>query len=238
MPAPADAAVADIGAAKILDPTRIVGERVGCWEVDLAVRRAQLRLDVGEEVVEHRPLERARPRERRGHPVLVRVLVHVEGVHVREREVLLVDHPHRELVLRHRADGQDGNEASPLVAGGADPAHDVVGECLVELGRLVDDLDPEVAVWVGCQLCSRDVPDSLARLQVTEADEASEPVCEVRLGQWVSPLRAAVAASCLSGVSNRGRSPPRMLRRTAARGSGSLSSSVRRYRRRCDPSAM
>ena len=106
VPAPADPAVADVCAAEILDPRSSSSERaVPRREVDLALGRAQLRVDQGEEAVEHRPLEGARPRQRGAvSAVLVRVLVHVERVHVSQREPLLVDHLCRERVLRHRPD--------------------------------------------------------------------------------------------------------------------------------------
>ena len=154
VPAPADPAVAHVRAAEILDPARVVGERVRGREVDLALGRAQVGVDESEEAFEHRALERARPRHRSGDAVLARVLVHVERVHVRQRELLLVDHARCELVLRHRPDGQDGDEASPVVAGGPDPADDVVRERPVERSRLVDDPDPELGVRVLRQLGS------------------------------------------------------------------------------------
>ena len=144
--APADPAVAAIGAAEVLDPGAVVADRLGGREVDLLVRRAQLGVDEPEEALQHRPLERARPARRRRHAVLVRVLVHVERVDVREREPLVVDHPRGELVLRHRPHGEDGDERSPLVAGGADAADEVLGEAPVELRGGVDDRDPEVGI--------------------------------------------------------------------------------------------
>ena len=84
VPAPPDAAVTDVGAAEVLDPLRVVLDRVAGRKVDLALRRAQVGVDEVEEALPHRALERAWPRERSRVPVLVRVLVHVERVNVRE----------------------------------------------------------------------------------------------------------------------------------------------------------
>ena len=188
VPAPADAAVADVRATEILDPARVVGERVRGREVDLALGRAQLGVDESEEAFEHRPLERARPRHGGGDAVLARVLVHVERVHVSQRESLLVDQARRERVLGHRPDRQDGDEAPPVVAGGADPVHDVVRERPVQLGRFVDDPDPKIGVRVRRQFAPADPPDALARRQVAEADEPRQVVGELRLGGQRSSL--------------------------------------------------
>src|SRR5205823_7206036 len=67
---PADAAVADVCAAEPFDPRAVVADRLGRREVDLLLRRTQLGVDQAEEPLEHRSLERARPREGRGDAVL------------------------------------------------------------------------------------------------------------------------------------------------------------------------
>src|SRR3954453_24087264 len=75
--APADASVADVGAAEVLDAGAVVRDSLACREVDLALGRAQLGIDEREESLPHRALERARPCGWRGHAVLIGVLVHV-----------------------------------------------------------------------------------------------------------------------------------------------------------------
>ena len=61
VPAPADASVTDVGAAEVLDPRAVVGDRLAGREVDLVLGRAQLGIDEREEPLPHRALERARP---------------------------------------------------------------------------------------------------------------------------------------------------------------------------------
>src|SRR5204863_5094058 len=63
--APADPAVAAIGAAELLEAVAVAADCLRRREVDLFVRRAQLGVDETEEALEHRPLERPWPVLRR-----------------------------------------------------------------------------------------------------------------------------------------------------------------------------
>ena len=177
--APPDAAVTDVGAAEVLDPLRVVPDRVAGRKVDLALRRAQVGVYEVEEALPHRALERAGPRERRRVPVLVRVLVHVERVDVREGEALGVDRLGRETVLGHRAHGKDADEPAVLVAGLPDPVDDVRREIAVEVLRPVDDADPELGIRMIRKLGPRDRAHALALVAVPEADERGKVVGEV-----------------------------------------------------------
>src|SRR5438132_11731104 len=73
VPAPADASVADIGAAEVIDPRAEVGQCFRRREVDLPRRWAELLVDQPEEAVEHCPLERSRPGDRGRYALPVRV---------------------------------------------------------------------------------------------------------------------------------------------------------------------
>ena len=115
VPAPADAAVADVGAAELLDALAVVDDRLRRREVDLARRAAAARGRSARRTARASHAGTSPARNRRGDAVLARVLVHVEGVDVREREPLLVDRPRGELVLRHRPDREDRDERRPLV---------------------------------------------------------------------------------------------------------------------------
>ena len=178
MPAPTDSAVTDVGAAKILDPRRVVANRLGCREVDLLFGRAQVGLDQVEEPLPHRSLERAGPGDRCCPAVFVRVLVHVERVDVGEGQALGVDRPGRDLVLGHRPDGKDEYELPPVVACAPYSADEVVGERLVEVVAL-EDLHPEVRVVMPGELGAGNPAHPLARLAIAKRDEARQRVVEV-----------------------------------------------------------
>ncbi len=178
VPAPADPAVADVGAAALLDPLGVVADRVVAGEVDLRLRRTQVGVDAPEEMLLHRPSERSAPRRRCRPPVLVCVLVHVERMHVLQREPLVVDAANCERVLRHRPDGEDQREFAALLARRADTADEVVGERRVEGRPLVLDADSEVPVRVVDDAFARDRADARAGIGVTEADERGEVVAE------------------------------------------------------------
>jgi hypothetical protein len=187
VPAPADASVADVRPAEVLDHGRVVADLLARREVDVLAARPELGVDRSEEALDHGPLERAGPRERRRLALVVGVLVHVERVHVPARETLRVDRPRRQLVLRHRPHREDADEVAPFLRGRPDPHHDVVGEGAVELARIVDHRDPEVRIRMLRQVGAPDPAHALADLAVAERDEVGELVPERRLdGHGVS----------------------------------------------------
>ena len=80
--APADAAIADVRAAQVGDHLAVVPEVGVRRALDLVFRRAQLRVELGVEVVLHVEQEGVRPGLRRDVAVLIGIFVHVEGVEV------------------------------------------------------------------------------------------------------------------------------------------------------------
>jgi hypothetical protein len=187
VPTPANSAVADVGAPEVFDARAVVVDRIVGRKMNLCLGRPQLRVDQVEEALLHGSLERARPRKGRGPSLLVGVLIHVERVHVGQRQPLQVDHPGRELVLRHGADREHGYERAPLVPRSANPADEILGEGSVEVVGLLDDADPEVGVFVLRKLLARDPAHPLAGLPVAERDELCEVVFEVPPGCQRAP---------------------------------------------------
>jgi len=82
VPGPADAAVSDVGAAEVFQHPAVVRDVLSCPGNGSASRASAASGRCVEEVVPHPVLETALPVARGGVAVLVRVLVHVEGVDV------------------------------------------------------------------------------------------------------------------------------------------------------------
>src|SRR5207237_2705108 len=79
VPAPADAAVAGVGPAELLDAFAVVADRLGRRKVNLALGRSQLAIDEREEAPQHGAPERTRPRNPPRNPRLVRLFAHAGG---------------------------------------------------------------------------------------------------------------------------------------------------------------
>ena len=101
---------------------------------------------------------------------------------VRERQPLLVDHAGGDLVLRHRPDGHDRHVLPRLVARGADPPDEILGEAPVELAGVIDERDPEVRVRMLGQVVAADAPCALAGGPVAERQERRQVERELPLG--------------------------------------------------------
>ena len=94
-------------------------------------------------------LEGSGPRNGRGYPVLICVLVEIEGVHVvHQWQVLLVDHGRGDRVLRHWPYGEECYKAPSGIPGLADTADQVRGEGVIEISRISNDLNIELGF--GC----------------------------------------------------------------------------------------
>jgi len=178
VPAPADASIDDIGAAQVCDSPGIVGERGACREMNLARRRPQLLLDPAEESLHHGPLEGAGPVGGRGVAFLVRVLVHVEAVQVIAGEAQLVDEARGDGILRHGSHGENAHQPPALLAGPAEPPHDVLRKLLVELRAVFDHPDAELGVRMAGDVGPPDGPRAGTGGTVAEGDERREVVVE------------------------------------------------------------
>ncbi|OPZ68562.1 MAG: hypothetical protein BWY83_02267 [bacterium ADurb.Bin478] len=166
--APADAAVADIGAAHVREHLAVIVDIVAAREVDLLLRHAQLRPDAAKEVVPHPVLEAAGPVPRRADAVLVGIFVHVEGVQVMTRDVQLVDHFGDTGVGRVRG-RQDHHELLPaLVVRLLDAPDDVQEEGEAERGVVLDDADFDIFPRVPADVGLADGPGLLTNCQVAQ----------------------------------------------------------------------
>jgi len=147
--APADAAVADVRLAGVLDHRRVVADVRAAREVDVLLARAQVFADLAEEVAPHRGRERPLPVGRRRRAILAGVFVHVERHEVAAVDPLAVDPLGRLDVLRHRADREDHGARGAGLVGLDDPVDDVVGEAVVEVLLAADEADQEAVVMRG-----------------------------------------------------------------------------------------
>jgi len=196
MTAPANSAVADVGAAEVLYAGAVAVDRSGRRKVDVVGRWSQVSFYQSEEVLPHGSFERAGPRHRGGLPVLVRVLVHVESVNVRKREVFPVDHPGRQFVLRHRAYRKYCHERPTLVTRRPKSADDVVCKSPVKGVHVLDDLDVKVSIGVLGDFRSGNRPRQLTCLAVAKGDELGEPVVEGRCRSTHEPLLREASGAC------------------------------------------
>ena len=196
VPAPADAAVAAIGATGRRDHVGVVVDVAGIGKVDVLGLGAQFVVDPAEEVGHHRRGEGAFPLGGGGLAVLVGILVHAEGDEVLAFDFLPVDDPGGDVVLGDGPDREDQDAGPPLLLGGDDPADDVVSELGVEGRQFLDDPDPEVRVGVPGDLFLLDRAYAGALGRVLKCDTLRK----ARLPHGLSPLSNRTKRFGFSGL--------------------------------------
>ena len=109
--------------------------------MNLALRRAQVRIQPPEKVLHHRPLEGTLPTQGGSIAVLVCIFIHVERDNVPAGNAQAIDHFDRCIVLRHRPHGENGNQPLSCFQGFSNAADDVQSKSKIELRRGVDHPD-------------------------------------------------------------------------------------------------
>ena len=180
--APANAAIANVRTSCLRYIIAVSIDHLCCRKVYLALGRAKLSVNATEEIILHRPLKRSHPGRGRGCPVLVGILIQIEGMHVAQGYALLIDHGGSYFVLGHRSDRQKCYKLPSFSSGCTDTIDQVRGEGLIKVSRILNDANPKLRIGMLSEAGSGDLAGTPTRLCITKSDEWCETVTKRRFG--------------------------------------------------------